>query len=97
MSTNPKHYALQIKGMSLAKLIEERNKLMDEISEIEDGMCDDDIDVLDPQITYRYNHLYLVEVCRRIGEMSVQEDFEDVLKNTISDCNRWLYNGECIL
>ena len=57
---------------------------MDEISEIEDGMCDEDIFVLDPQITYRYNHLYLVE----IGEMSVQEDFEDVLKNTISDCNR---------
>ena len=70
---------------------------MDEISEIEDGMCDEDIFVLDPQITYRYNHLYLVEVCRRIGEMSVHDDFEDVLKNAISDCNRWLYNGECIL
>ena len=61
---------------------------MDDIREIEEGICDDDIDVLDPQITYRYNHLYLVEVCRRIDEMSVQEDFEDVLKNTISDCNR---------
>lgn len=43
MMNNPKYYALQIKGMSLAKLIEERNKLMDEISEIEDGMCDEDI------------------------------------------------------
>ena len=49
---------------------------------------DDDIDVLDPQITYHYNHLYLVEVCRLIGEMSVHDDFEDVLKNAISDCNR---------
>ena len=88
MSTNPKYYALQIKGMSLAELIKERNSLMDDIREIEEGICDDDIDVLDPQITYRYNHLYLVEVCRRIGEMSVQEDFEDVLKNAISDCNR---------
>jgi len=28
MSTNPKHYALQIKGMSLAELIEEMNSLL---------------------------------------------------------------------
>ena len=88
MSTNPKHYALQIKGMSLAELIKERNSLMDDIREIEEGICDDDIDVLDPQITYHYNHLYLVEVCRLIGEMSFYDDFENVLKNTISDCNR---------
>lgn len=52
MSTNPKYYALQIKGMSLAELIKERNSLMDDIREIEEGICDDDIDVLDPQITY---------------------------------------------
>lgn len=88
MSTNPKYYALQIKGMSLAELIKERNSLMDDIREIEEGICDDDIDVLDPQITYHYNHLYLVEICRLIGEMSVHDDFEDVLKNAISDCNR---------
>ena len=31
MSTNPKYYALQIKGMTLAELIEERNRLIDEI------------------------------------------------------------------
>ena len=88
MSTNPKYYALQIKGMSLAELIKERNSLMDDIREIEEGICVDDIDVLDPQITYHYNHLYLVEVCRLIGEMSVHDDFEDALKNPISDCNR---------
>lgn len=88
MNTNPKYYALQIKGMSLAELIEERNRLISENREIEEGMCDDDIFVLDPQITYHYNHLYLVEVCRLIGEMSVHDDFEDLLKNAISDCNR---------
>ena len=38
MSTNPKHYALQIKGMSLAELIKERNSLMDDIREIEEGI-----------------------------------------------------------
>ena len=65
--------------------------------EIEVGMCDEDIIVLDPQITYHYNHLHLAEVCKRISEMSFQDDFEDALKNPISDCNRWLYNGECIL
>ena len=37
MSTNPKYYALQIKGMSLAELIKERNSLMDDIREIEEG------------------------------------------------------------
>ena len=51
-------------------------------------MCDEDIIVLDPQITYYYNHLYLAEVCKRISEMSFQDDFEDVLKNAISDRNR---------
>lgn len=61
---------------------------MDDIREIEEGICVDDIDVLDPQITYHYNHLYLFEVCRLIGEMSFHDDFEDVLKNAISDCNR---------
>ena len=66
--------------MSLAELIKERNSLMDDIREIEEGICDDDIDVLDPQITYHYNHLYLAEVCKRISEMSFQDDFEDVLK-----------------
>ena len=53
---------------------------MDEISEIEDGMCDDDIFVLDSQTAYQYNHLYLMEVCKRISEMSFQDDFEDALK-----------------
>lgn len=43
-------------------------------------MCDEDIIVLDPQITYHYNHLYLAEVCKRISEMSFQDDFEDALK-----------------
>ena len=51
-------------------------------------MCDEDIIVLDPQITYHYNHLYLAEVCKRISEMSFNDDFEDALKNAISDCNR---------
>ena len=80
MSTNPKYYALQIKGMSLAELIKERNSLMDDIREIEEGICDDDIFVLDSQTAYQYNHLYLMKVCKRISEMSFQDDFEDVLK-----------------
>ena len=70
---------------------------MDDIREIEEGICDDDIFVLDSQTAYQYNHLYLAEVCKRISEMSFQDDFEDALKNPISDRNRWLYNGECIL
>lgn len=89
MSTNPKYYALQIKGMSLAELIKERNSLRDDIREIEEGICDDDTIIFpDSQTLYHYNHLYLAEVCKRISEMSFQDDFEDVLKNAISDRNR---------
>ena len=74
--------------MSLPELIEERDRIIGENREIEEGMCDEDIIVLDPQITYHYNHLYLAEVCKRISEMSFNDDFEDALKNAISDCNR---------
>lgn len=80
MKFNLEYYALYIKGMSLVELIEERDRLMSEIREIEEGMCDDDIFVLDPQITYHYNHLYMAEVCRRIGEMNFEDEFEDMFK-----------------
>lgn len=72
--------------MSLAELIEERDRIISEIREIEEGMCDDDTIIFpDSQTLYHYNHLYLAEVCKRISEMSFQDDFEDVLKNAISD------------
>lgn len=89
MKFNLEYYALSIKGMSLAELIEERDRIISEIREIEEGMCDDDTIIFpDSQTLYHYNHLYLAEVCKRISEMSFQDDFEDALKNPISDRNR---------
>ena len=81
MLISPETYAEDIKGMSLAELITERNRLIEEIREIEEGMSDNDI-LIDYHhgidTIYLNNHLYLVEVCRLIGEKSLEGEFEDI-------------------
>ncbi len=81
MLISPETYAEDIKGMSLAELITERNRLIEEIREIEEGIGDNDI-LIDYHhgidTIYSHNHWYLVEVCRLIGEKSLEGEFEDI-------------------
>ena len=71
MMIDPKTYSESIRNESLLELKKERNRLIKEIREYENAMDDDNIFMSgnpDPETIYLNNHLYLAEVCKRIGE-----------------------------
>ena len=71
MMIDPKIYSESIRNESLTELKKERNRLIKEIREYENAMDDDNIVMIsnpDPETIYLNNHLYLAEVCKRIGE-----------------------------
>ena len=71
MMIDPKTYSQSIRNENLTELKKERNRLIEEIREYENGMYDDNIVMIsnpDPETIYLNNHLYLAEVCRLIGE-----------------------------
>lgn len=68
---DPKTYSKIIRNESLSELKKERNRLINEIREYEVAINDDNIYMdgnPDPETIYLYNHLYLAEVCKLIGE-----------------------------
>ena len=71
MMVDPKIYSESIRNESLTELKKERNRLIEEIMEYDNAMYDDNIVMIsnpDPETIYLNNHLYLAEVCKRIGE-----------------------------
>ena len=71
MMIDPKIYSQSIRNENLTELKKERNRLIKEIKEYENAMDDDNIVMInnpDPETIYLNNHLYLAEVCKRIGE-----------------------------
>lgn len=71
MMIDPKIYSQSIRNENLTEFKKERNRLIEEIREYENAMYDDNIVMIsnpDPETIYLNNHLYLAEVCRRIGE-----------------------------
>ena len=71
MMIDPKIYSESIRNESLTELKKERNRLIKEIKEYENAMDDDNIVMIsnpDPETICLNNHLYLAEVCKRIGE-----------------------------
>ncbi len=80
MMIDPKTYSQIIKNDSLSELKKERNSLIEQISEYENAMDDDNIFMFsnpDPKTIYLNNHLYLAEVCRLIGKRLSHGDLNE--------------------
>lgn len=80
---SPEYYAEDIKGMGMAELIAERDRLIEDIREIEETMSDNVIVGFTnpgPDTIHMHYHLYLIEVCRLISERGYEE-LDKVFKN----------------
>ena len=84
MMISQEYYAEDIKGMGMAELIAERDRLIGEIKGIEEAISDnDEIFVFQdpgPDTIHMHYHLYLIEVCRLISERGYEE-LDKVFKN----------------
>ena len=80
MMIDPKTYSQSIRNESLSELKKERNRLIKEIREYDDGKDDNNILMIsnpDSETIYLNNHLYLAEVCKLIGERLSHSDLND--------------------
>lgn len=70
MLMNPQKFKDLIKDENLSELIRTRDELIDWIRDYEESKRKgyDVVMTPDPEIFYKYNHLYLIEVCRLICE-----------------------------
>lgn len=100
MMISSQRYADEIKDLSFAKLIKERNRLLEFIQRFECGDVSEDEEIIDPQpvVVYQCYNEYLIEVSKRLNA-SVHRRNRDNSRNTSSpaaDDNHYVLSPDIV-